>query len=88
MTNSEKDLSYDDIIIREMDNRIEKCRMIKRHLLNEIGVKKLPKQLEDCIFTLAILEDMKRDTEEHPERRHEISSLIGNILTDPTNFPE
>ena len=85
MDNLQGDLAYNTAIIKKLDAILKKQRRTERRLLKEIGLEKLPYELEKCISDRVFLERMRIRIWENPELW---APLLGNLLTDLAHPPE
>ena len=60
MTEGDSGLTHTEAIETRIDALIRECRRNKRRILRENDLPKLPKELEQCIYEILLLEDMVR----------------------------
>lgn len=88
MNNLQGDLAYRTAITKKLDAILKKQKRTERKLLKEIGLEKIPYELEKCISDRVFLERMRVRMWENPELW---TPLLGNFLTEmahPSEKPD
>lgn len=79
MNNLQDDLAYCEAITKKLDAILKKQRRIERRLLKEIGLEKLPYELEKCMSDRVFLERMRVRMWENPKLW---APMLGSLFAD------
>ena len=79
MKNLQDDLSYCTAITKKLDDTLKKQRRTEKKLLKEIGLEKIPYELEKCISDRVFLERMRVRMWEDPKMW---APMLGSMFAD------
>jgi hypothetical protein len=79
MNNLQDDLAYCTAITKKLDATLKKQRRTERKLLKEMGLEKLPYELEKCISDRVFLERMRVRMWEDPKLW---APMLGSLFAD------
>lgn len=85
MDNPQEDLAYCSAITKKLDATLKKQRKTERKLLKEMGLEKLPYELEKCISDRVFLERMRVRMWEDPKLW---APMLGSLFADLSYPPE